>query len=287
MKRAILLSVHELQALQSAGDCVIVDCRFNLADLNAGYRNYLKAHIPGAVYAHLDDDLSGPVTHLTGRHPLPDARQFASFLARSGWIPGKLMIAYDDAGGSIAARLWWLMKYFGHDCAALLDGGFPAWCNAGGDVDSGPPQPNLVETSELSGHDELLKTTSDIIRQLATNEIVLADVRANARFIGEVEPIDSVAGHIPGSKNYPYDLNLNKDGTFKAVGEIRHGLQTLCGDHQPDQLVHMCGSGVTACQNLFAAELAGMSGSGLYVGSWSEWIRDPSRPVERGTLPTD
>lgn len=283
MTHKMLLSVPELQALQNAGDCIIVDCRFDLADLEAGYENYLDSHIPGAVYAHLDDDLSDPVSGSSGRHPLPDAGKFAEFLARSGWRPGKLLVAYDDAGGAIAARLWWLMKYFGQDCAALLDGGIPAWWAAGCDVESGQSKIKPVEVTALQGHEELEVSTAEVMARIKRKEIVLADARANERFIGRVEPIDKLAGHIPGSMNYPYNRNLNANGTFKFLDEIRHGLQELCGNKGPDQLVHMCGSGVTACQNLFSAELVGLKGSTLYVGSWSEWIRDPSRPI--GKLP--
>lgn len=279
----MLLSVPELQALHNSGDCIIVDCRFDLADLEAGYEHYLDSHIPGAVYAHLDDDLSGPVTESSGRHPLPDADKFSSFLARSGWLPGMLLVAYDDAGGAIAARLWWLMKYFGLDCAALLDGGIPAWWAAGGDVESGQSQVKPVEITALESHEELATSTAEVIARIERNDIVLADARANERFIGRMEPIDHVAGHIPGSKNYPYNRNLNANGTFRFFDEIRHGMEELCGNHGPDRLVHMCGSGVTACQNLFSAELVGLKGSTLYVGSWSEWIRDPSRPI--GKLP--
>jgi thiosulfate/3-mercaptopyruvate sulfurtransferase len=248
----MLLSVSELQALQNAGGYILVDCRFDLADLEAGYENYLDSHIPGAVYAHLDDDLSGPVTGASGRHPLPDAAKFASFLARAGWQPGMLLVAYDDAGGAIAARLWWLMRYFGQDCAALLDGGIPAWWAARGDVESGQSQVKPVEITELHSREGLEISTAEVIAGIERKEIVLVDARANERFIGRVEPIDNVAGHIPGSKNYPYNRNLNANGTFRFLDEIRHGLQDLCGHQGPDQLVHMCGSGVTACQNLFS-----------------------------------
>lgn len=272
-----LLSVQELQKVT---DCIIFDCRFVLDDTDAGYEDYLESHIPGAVYAHLDNDLSGPLISGGGRHPLPAADQFAAFLARSGWRPGKLLVAYDDAGGAIAARLWWLMKYFGHDHAALLDGGIPAWWAAGLALESGQVNMTAQAVTGLKGNDSLVLSTAVIIEGLGRNELVLADARAPERFTGEIEPIDAVAGHIPGSVSYPYNLNLNPIGTFKSVGEIRSDLKTLIGSHESEDLVHMCGSGVTACNNLFAAELAGLTGSRLYVGSWSEWIQDPSRPVE-------
>lgn len=279
MTRQILLSPSDLHLFQEQDECVTFDCRFDLKDTQAGFDSYLESHIPGAVYAHLDDDLSGVVSATSGRHPLPDAASFASFLARSGWCPGKLAVAYDNAGGSIAARLWWLMKYFGHDCGALLDGGFNAWGEAGFDLESG--QVKVVEQPAVKLHADrdLVLSTADIIENLGRGEIVLVDARASERFAGEIEPIDSVAGHIPGSVNYPCMLNISANGTFHPVEELRKGLQKLAGGRDAQDLVHMCGSGVTACSNIFAAELAGLKGAKLYVGSWSEWIRDPSRPL--------
>jgi len=276
MGKEILLSVQDLQ---EKTDCIIFDCRFALDDTNAGFEDYLESHIPGAVYAHLDNDLSGPLSGGGGRHPLPAADQFAGFLARSGWQPGKLLVAYDDAGGAIAARLWWLMKYFGHDHAALLDGGISAWWAAGLALESGQAAISVQPAVSLKGDDSLVLTTVEVIEGLHRKGIVLADARAAERFSGEIEPIDTVAGHIPGSVSYPYNLNLNKVGLFKPVADLHTDLNTLIGDHISENLVHMCGSGVTACNNLFAAELAGLAGSKLYVGSWSEWIQDPSRPV--------
>ncbi len=279
MVRKILLSAQALRALLENTACVIFDCRFVLEDPGAGYEDYLESHLPGAVYAHLDNDLSGPIRTGSGRHPLPDADQFASFLGRSGWCPGKLLVAYDDAGGGIAARLWWLMKYFGHDQAALLDGGIPAWWSAGLALESGQPRIAAQSATNLAGNDNLVLSTAEVISGLDRQQIVLADARAPERFRGKIEPIDTVAGHIPGSVNYPYNLNLSADGTFKSAAEIHAGLGALVGQHDAQDLVHMCGSGVTACNNLFAAELAGIHGSRLYVGSWSEWIQDPARPV--------
>jgi len=279
MTQQILLSVQELRTAQENTECFIVDCRFVLDEPGAGYEDYLEAHIPGAVYAHLEDDLSGPVTSDSGRHPLPDADKFALFLGRSGWQPGFMLVAYDDAGGAIAARLWWLMRYFGHDCAALLDGGIPAWWAAGYELESGRVSTTSLPTENLKVCDDLVMTTAGIVEGLDRDGIVLADARARERFTGEIEPIDPVAGHIPGSVNYPYNNNLSPNGMFKTVEDVRNGLLTLTGSHEVQDLVHMCGSGVTACQNIFAAELAGLKGSKLYVGSWSEWIQDPSRPI--------
>jgi thiosulfate/3-mercaptopyruvate sulfurtransferase len=280
MRREILFSPADLRSARQEHGCVTVDCRFNLKNTEAGFEKYLQAHIPGAVYAHLDDDLSSAVTQTSGRHPLPDPDVFASFLARSGWRPGKLLVAYDDAGGAIAARLWWLMKYFGHDCAALLGGGMRAWCEAGFGLESDNADIAAMPAECLSANKGLVYSTANVLEGLDSGRIVLVDARASKRFAGKVEPIDTVAGHVPGSINYPLTLNLLADGNFKPVEDIHRGLQELIVEHETRDLVHMCGSGVTACLNLFAAELAGIRNGKLYVGSWSEWIRDPSRPVE-------
>lgn len=284
MRKQLLLSAQRLHAAQKNQPVLVVDCRFDLSDPAKGYSDYLSAHIPGAVYAHLDNDLSNPVTGDSGRHPLPDADRFAGFLARSGWQAGTSLVAYDDAGGSIAARLWWLMRYFGHDDALLLDGGLPAWKTAGYGLESGQVNAVTTAAAKLKVRDELAVSTTEIIKGLPCKAMVLADVRAAERFNGEIEPIDSVAGHIPGALNYPFQLSLAPDGRFKPVSEVREALLTLQDSHQANDLVFMCGSGITACHAIFAAELAGIKGSRLYAGSWSEWIRDSSRPVEPGII---
>jgi thiosulfate/3-mercaptopyruvate sulfurtransferase len=276
----ILVSAQELRAAQASKSCLVFDCRFVLSDPGSGYRDYLDAHIPGALYAHLDDDLSSPITPSSGRHPLPDAEKFAAFLARSGWQPGTRVVAYDLADGSIAARLWWLMKYFGHDDVALLDGGFRAWQSAGFELESGRVVTAETTPVSVKARADMVVSTKEILDKLGDSGRVLVDVRASERFRGEVEPIDPVAGHIPGSVNFPFQWNLYATGSFKPVAEVHERLTTLAGRHRPGDLVFMCGSGVTACHALFAAELAGLEGSKLYAGSWSEWIRDPSRPVE-------
>jgi thiosulfate/3-mercaptopyruvate sulfurtransferase len=280
MKQQILLSAQELFAEQKRKVLIVADCRFALSDPGSGHKDYLKAHIPGAIYAHLDDDLSSPVTGSSGRHPLPDADSFAAFLARSGWQPGMKIVAYDDADGSIAARLWWLMKYFGHD-AALLDGGFSAWQSAGYELESGQEVVTATVPVRLNEHSDLAVHTRTVLESLGSDDMVLVDVRASERFRGEIEPIDSVAGHIPGSVNYPFQLNLSANGKFKPADEIRKGLQTMLpGDQEVSDRIFMCGSGVTACHTIFATALVGLHGSKLYAGSWSEWIANPSRPVE-------
>jgi len=280
MSRKILFSAQELREAQRHPGCITVDCRHELARPEAGREKYLDSHIPGAVYAHLDEDLSSPVTAGSGRHPLPEPAAFAEFLAPSAWSPGKNLVAYDDAGGSIATRLWWLMKYFGHDCAALLDGGIESWQRVGFEFERGDAAVSQEEPVKLVANEGLNLSTEALERALQQHSVVLADARASERFNGEVEPIDSKAGHVPGALNYPFSRVLTGDGTFRSVEEIRRGLETLLGERQAEDLVHMCGSGVTACLNLFAAELAGLPGGRLYAGSWSEWIRDPQRAIE-------
>jgi len=280
MRQQILFSPQEIHAAIKCDTCIVVDCRFDLSDPGSGYRDYLEAHIPGAIYAHLDNDLSSPVTASSGRHPLPDADKFAAFLARSGWQPGTRLVAYDSAGGLIAARLWWLMRYFGHDCTALLDGGFTSWQSAGYGLESGRVTTTNTTPASFSVNNEMVVASTEILEDLGTLRKALVDVRASERYSGEFEPIDSVAGHIPGSINYPLQLNLSQNGRFKSAQQIRKGLLGLSKDVEAKDVVYMCGSGVTACHALFAAELAGLNGSKLYAGSWSEWIRDPSRPVE-------
>lgn len=279
MSRQILFSAKELHDLRAGEDCTIVDCRFVLDAPDVGYEKYLESHIPGAVYAHLDNDLSSPVNDKSGRHPLPDADKFASFLARSGWKPGMTLVAYDDAGGAIAARLWWLLRYFDQNHAAMLDGGISAWTDAGYEIENGKVciEPEPVENFKC--RNDLVVSSSEVVEGLARNGIKLVDARSRERFMGEVEPIDSVAGHIPGSVNYPFTNNLTSNGMFKSPQVIRQGLQVLNSSLDSREWVHMCGSGVTACHNIFAGELAGIKGSKLYVGSWSEWIRDPNRLI--------
>ena len=284
MRQQILFSPQELHAEHINNTCIVVDCRFNLNDTGSGYRDYLTAHIPGAVYAHLDDDLSSPVTANSGRHPLPEAHKFAAFLARSGWQPGIRLVAYDNAGGAIAARLWWLMKYFGHDCASLLDGGIASWQSADYELESGHVTAPSTTPASFNARSDMVMSTKDVFDNLGSNDKVLVDVRANERYSGEVEPIDSVAGHVPGSVNYPLQLSLSLSGRFKPAQQIREDLLSLSKGHPATDVVYMCGSGVTACHTMFAAELAGLNGSKLYAGSWSEWIRDPSRPVEPQTV---
>ena len=259
---------------------VVVDCRFSLMDTEAGRGAYRESHLPGARYAHLDEDLSDPITPTTGRHPLPDPTRLARRLGDWGIGPGIQVVAYDDLGGMLAAaRLWWLLRWLGHQAVAVLDGGFPAWQRAGLPLTAALP---TVRPTVFNGHpdDRLWLTTAQVLALPSEN--VLLDARITARFRGEIEPIDPVAGHIPGAVNLPTEGNLTADGHFLPIAELRARFAAALGERSPTTVVHSCGSGVTACHNLLAMEAAGLHGSRLYAGSWSEWIRDPARPRATG-----
>jgi thiosulfate/3-mercaptopyruvate sulfurtransferase len=259
---------------------VVVDCRFSLMDTEAGRRAYRESHLPGARYAHLDEDLSGPITPSTGRHPLPDPARSARKLGEWGIDDRTQVVAYDDMGGMLAAaRLWWLLRWLGHEAVAVLDGGISAWRQAGLPLTAELPvvQPTVFEARP----DDRLWLTTARVQALPRLEL-LVDARAAARYRGEVEPIDPVAGHIPGAANLPTEDNLAAEGRFRPADELRARFAAVLGGRSPTAVVHNCGSGVTACHNLLAMEVAGLNGSRLYAGSWSEWIRDPNRPVATG-----
>lgn len=259
-----------------------VDCRFDLADTLRGAHEYSKGHIPGAVYADLNRDLSDLSKTGQGRHPLPDTADFAALLGRWGWTPEVPVVAYDAAGGALAAaRLWWLMRAFGAREVAVLDGGLKAWTDAGFALSD---ETVVREPTRVTGayDDRLMIDTSDLLGQLYSPGLCLIDARAGNRFRGEIEPIDPVAGHVPGARNRPFSENLQADGRFKPAGQLQRDFGELLGVHAPTDVVNMCGSGVTACHNLLAMEYAGLSGARLYAPSWSGWINDPSRPVVTG-----
>lgn len=276
-----LISSDELTQHLADPQWVIMDCRFALAEPAAGERAYLQGHIPGARYAHLERDLSARVTVDSGRHPLPDKERLAAKLGAWGITSASQVVVYDDAGGAMAARLWWLLRWLGHAAVAVLDGGWGQWSKEGRAVSPEVPpparavfavQPPLVEwISSAELQDAMLHQTIQVL-----------DARAAERFRGDVEPIDAVAGHVPGAMNRPLQHNLAADGRFLPAAELRRQFTALLGPIVPQQVVHMCGSGVTACHNLLAMEHAGLGGTRLYAGSWSEWIRDPSRPAAKG-----
>lgn len=280
-----LIQAKELAALVP-DDVLIVDCRFELAvaggDPDKGERAYRQAHIPGAVYAHLDRDLSdlSRQSEGLGRHPLPLEQAFSAVLSRWGWRPGLQVVCYDAAGGALAAaRLWWLLRLVGIREAAVLDGGFQAWQAEGlplegGDVAREPTQVSLRYDRSL-----FLIDHRDVTERPGQ---LLVDARAAPRYRGEVEPIDRVGGHVPGAANRPYTDNLDDRGRYKPAAQLRQEFAALLRSTPPAQVVHMCGSGVTACHNLLAMERAGLEGSRLYAPSWSGWVSDPARPVEKG-----
>ena len=258
---------------------VVVDCRFDLMQPQAGRAAYFQGHIPGAVYADLNTDLSAPVTPVSGRHPLPDPTRFAQQLGRWGISNISQVVVYDAGNGGYAVRLWWLLRWLGHQAVALLDGGLAAWQGTGLPISSAILQPVVTRFEfELQSGSDL--SMEQVRAGLQQGTICLVDARTAARYAGEVEPIDPVAGHIPTALNYPFEANLDDSGRFLNAEQLRMRFASLAS--QPERVVHMCGSGVTACHNLLAMEVAGLVGSKLYAGSWSEWVRDPKNPVTKG-----
>ncbi|HEY9132494.1 MAG TPA: sulfurtransferase [Dyella sp.] len=275
-----LISVEALAALP-AEHVLIVDCRIDLADRTKGDMDYRQGHIPGAVYANLETDLSdlSRSTQGLGRHPLPSEKAFAALLARWGWRRGMQIVSYDAASGSLAAaRLWWMLRLTGVRDVAVLDGGYPAWLASGKPVETRLPERASTHVSLRFDPDEVLFEYEPGARP----ESLMIDARATQRFRGEVEPLDPVAGHVPGARNRPFTANLDEHGYFKSAEVLREEFLAVLGEHRPEDVVHMCGSGVTACHNLLAMEHAGLHGSRLYAPSWSGWLSDRSRPVATG-----
>lgn len=281
MNSEILVSPARLRELLAGQSAIAVDCRFDLANPDKGRSDWMAQHIPGAVYAHLDDDLAAPIQPHTGRHPLPDTDAFSEFLASAGWTGNKLLVAYDDGPNAISARLWWMMKFYGQR-AALLDGGFNAWLEAGYEVESGAPEVIRSAPETLEPDLSMIVSANTIRERVTALEEPVVDARAVERFTGEFEPLDTRAGHIPGSLNRPFAKNLDASGRFRSPRELRREFEALLGEIRAERVIHSCGSGVTACHNLFAMELAGLGGTRLYPGSWSHWITDPERPIETG-----
>ena len=283
MNASPLVSPAELSSRLGEEGLLIVDCRFDLADPERGAREYAQAHVPGAVYADLNRDLSDLSKQKLGRHPLPDAAAFSAVLAHWGWTPQTRVVAYDDAGGALAAaRLWWMLRLFGAREVFVLDGGWKAWNEAGLPVDAErvARQPAEKEAVEFDARQIVYTDELRVLQERASS--VVLDARGAARFRGEVEPIDPVAGHIPGARNRPFTDNLAVDGWFKAAAALREELLAVIGAHAAGDVIHSCGSGVSACQNLLAFEVAGLTGSRVYAPSWSGWIADPANPVELG-----
>jgi thiosulfate/3-mercaptopyruvate sulfurtransferase len=271
-----------LNTLVSCADLVahpewrVFDCRHDLLNPEWGAEEYRKSHIPGALFASLDRDLSAPKTGKNGRHPLPDPHAFIAWLGKQGLKPTDQVVCYDQGPGSFAARLWWMLRWAGHDQVAVLDGGLAKWLKEGRRVTA--DNPSFPLTSYAAKPRDLSVGVETVSKP---HSFLLLDARAPARFRGEQEPIDPVAGHIPGALNRFNNENLTAEGTFKSPAALRAEFEAITKT-DPRQIVHYCGSGVAACHNLLAMEVAGMTGGKLYAGSWSEWIADPARTVARG-----
>lgn len=280
-----LISATELQALMHGRQpAMVFDCSFDLADTGLGLRQYHAAHIPGAVYAHLDHDLSaagGPAAS-GGRHPLPARERFAAWLASVGFADGMQAVVYDRNGSMPCLRLWWLLQWLGHGAAAVLDGGFAAWQAAGGASAGGTQAPRPPGGFTARAPLRALVGADAVLARLGDARQTVIDARATPRYLGETEPIDPVAGHIPGALNRPWTDNLAPDGRFKPAAQLRAEFDAVLQGRDPATVVHQCGSGVSAIHNLLALELAGHAPGALYAGSWSEWCSDPARPVARG-----
>jgi thiosulfate/3-mercaptopyruvate sulfurtransferase len=284
MDENTLISPESLAAALGRPDLVLVDCRFDLNDPRAGEDAYLIRHLPGAIYAHLDRELADRSKRERGRHPLPAAVDFCARLGRWGISPASQVVIYDGGNGAYAARMWWMLRLLGHRKVAVLDGGYAAWVGSGGEVDNKVPRPRPALYSARYDLRQVV-TTAVLAARMAVVGSLLIDARAPERFRGEVEPIDAIAGHIPGAVNRHYALNIGANGRFKPAEQLAAEYTELLQGASPAEAVHMCGSGVTACNNLLAMEYAGLRGSRVYVGSWSEWISDDgrARPVALGT----
>ena len=259
----------------------IVDCRFDLGDTEAGRRAYIHSHIPGAAYAHLDEDMSGPILPgRTGRHPLPDPHEFALTLARLGISNHSQVVLYDASGGSMASRMWWMLRWVGHEAVAVLDGGWDAWPAAGLPTRSGE-ESSQPGSFSASPRPELVVDAAEMLAKTASGGALVIDARAADRFRGENETHDPIGGHIPGASNLPHTGNLH-DGLFRDPAELAARFSELMGNRPPSEVIFYCGSGVSACHNALALEHAGIGEARLYPGSWSDWITDPARPTAQG-----
>ncbi len=280
MSFTTIISAEDLYERLGAPDLVVFDCRHSLADFALGRRLYEESHVPGAFFADLEHDLAGTKTGSNGRHPLPQPEVFADFLRACGVGNATQIVAYDGGGDMFAPRFWFLTRWIGHDAVAVLDGGFTAWNLTGHPVSTAPPQPVRAGDLALRLHPEYLVDAAYVREHLNDPAMQLLDARAKERYSGETEPIDPVAGHIPGALNRWFKENFAPDGRLKSRAELRAEFERRGLD--PTRIVHQCGSGVSAAAGHFAMQYAGLEGSRLYNGSWSEWVSDPSRPIATG-----
>jgi thiosulfate/3-mercaptopyruvate sulfurtransferase len=271
-----LVSANQLEEILNSGENVLLcDCRFDLANPESGKKAYEESHIPGAIYVDLDQDMSGTKTGSNGRHPLPTPQDWAKTKARLGFAPNTLVVAYDKQGSVYASRLWWMLKATGHANVRVLDGGLDAWNGLMGTMPRNPtPTSQAIEPMPYVG----LASVSDVVSNLQSQKNLVLDARANDRFHGQNETLDPIGGHIPGAVNHFFKNNLSATA-FKAPEQLFKDFVELLDSKKPSEVIHQCGSGVTACHNLLAMEVAGLKGSRLYAGSWSEWCADPTRPV--------
>lgn len=278
-----LISAEQVQANLNNSEWLILDVRHDLADHQAGRRAYEQGHIPGAVFLDHELDLAAPKTGLNGRHPLPSRQELAQLLQKNGLRDGMQVVVYDAQGSLFASHMWWMLRWLGHPQVAILDGGWQAWQQLGGAEESGPAKP-VPAAARLNVPEQAAMPTvqtEQVLKNLSKPIFTVLDARAAERYRGDVEPMDPVAGHIPDALNRSHLNNLGEQGRFKPAEQLRQEFQDLLGSISAEMVVHQCGSGITACHNLFAMELAGLSGSSIYPGSWSEWVSDASRPVAR------
>ena len=284
----LLIDVPTLREHLNEG-WLILDARHDLADAHAGHRAYQQQHIPGAVFISGDEVVSGPKTGSNGRHPLPDPAVFAVAMREAGLTPERQVVVYDGGNGMFASRVWWMLRWIGHPSVAILDGGWAQWLASGAAVECGSgasvPVKGSHTTPAASFHGMFGMPSVDVNfveQQLGAPEWLMLDARSAERYRGEVEPIDPIAGHIPGALNRPNTLNVQDgSGCFKSPQQLAAEFHSVLNGHDPSKVIHQCGSGISACHNLFAMELAGLTGSALYAGSWSEWCADSTRPMAR------
>lgn len=275
-----LIKVQQLKTMMDEQqDFLLFDCRFDLVDSNAGYKSYLEGHIPGAIYVHSDKDLASEKNGRNGRHPLPSINQWQKTYASLGITPNSRVVIYDNQSCMYAVRLWWMLKAVGHQHIELLDGGYSSWCQSGYPSEQSETFRKATPETTLNPFMNLV-LAGDVVANLERKDFTILDARSNDRYHGQNETLDPVAGHIPGALNRFFKDNLKPDGTFKESDVLLSEFKAILGELPSEKIVHQCGSGITACHNMFAMELAGLAGSSIYAGSWSEWSADPSRPVE-------
>ncbi len=280
MSYQTIVSAEVLLQNQDNPNWIILDCRESLMDKEWGYKSYLEGHIPNATYCYLYNDFSSPITSNTGRHPLPKAEELAKKLGAWGINENTQVVVYDDMSGAIAGRMWWQLRCFGHKNVAVLDGGLKYWLSQNNPMTTDIIKP-VQKQFTVDFNPDYLVTVNQVSKNIDEKNFSLVDARAAPRYRGEAEPIDPIAGHILGALNRDFSLNLDNDGLYLSPLDLKNQFQAIVDDAPSQQVVHMCGSGVTACHNMLAMEIAGFSGSKLYLGSWSEWITDPSRPIAR------